>query len=50
MVYSIAVLEQSDFETLGRHMPAGAGINNSVTLTNAAHGQKKGRGPEKPIQ
>jgi hypothetical protein len=31
MIYSIAILEQSDFEAIGRAMPSGAGMDNSVT-------------------
>jgi len=43
MIYSIAVLEQSDFEALGHQMPAGSDIDNSVSVTtsNAAQGKKK---------
>jgi hypothetical protein len=30
MIYSISVLEEADFVSLGREMPKGTGINNSV--------------------
>jgi hypothetical protein len=43
MIYSIAILEQSDFEALGCQMPEGSGIDNSVAVTasEAAQGKKK---------
>ena len=31
IIYSIAILEQSDFEAIGWAMPSGAGMDNSVT-------------------
>ncbi len=30
MVYSIAVLDQSDFESMGRQMPEGTGVDASL--------------------
>jgi hypothetical protein len=36
MIYSIALLEQADFETIGRLMPTGTGIDNSVAVADAA--------------
>jgi hypothetical protein len=47
MIYSIAVLDQSDFEGIGRSMPEGTGLDNSVTAAGtSAHARKrKKRGP-----
>lgn len=43
MIYSIAILEQSDFEALGHQMPEESGIDISVAVTasEAAQGKKK---------
>ena len=41
MIYSIAVLEQSDFESIGREMPKGTGIDSSVAGSTAAKKRKK---------
>jgi hypothetical protein len=47
MIYSIAVLEQGDFEGISRTMPEGTGIDNSVAQTDASTRSKKRktRGP-----
>ncbi len=44
MVYSIAVLEQSDFESIGREMPKGTEIDDSVAGTSAAAKKRKKHG------
>jgi hypothetical protein len=31
MVYSICLLDQSDFESVGREMPKGTGVDSSIT-------------------
>jgi hypothetical protein len=43
MIYSIAVLEQSDFEALGRQMPQGSGVDNPVaaSIYDGAQSRKK---------
>jgi hypothetical protein len=43
MIYSLAILKQSDFEALGHQMPEGSGIDNSVAVTasEVAQGKKK---------
>jgi hypothetical protein len=42
MIYSIAVLDQSDFEGVGRSMPEGTGLDNSVaTAGTSAHARKR---------
>jgi hypothetical protein len=44
MIYSIALLEQSDFEAIGRAMPSGAGMDNSIiTADTGAAKKKKGK-------
>jgi hypothetical protein len=53
MIYSIAVLQQGDFEGISRSMPAGTGADNSVSDPNAenetaqAKRKRKKRGPYK---
>jgi hypothetical protein len=41
MIYSISILEESDFESLGREMPKGTGIDNSVDDGSVARGTKR---------
>ncbi len=41
MVFSIAVLEQSDFKSIGRQMPKGTGIDSSVAGTSATAKKRK---------
>ncbi len=45
MIYSIAVLEQSDFESIGREIPKGTGIDSSVagSYTTAKKRKKCGK-------
>jgi hypothetical protein len=53
MIYSIAVLEQADFDGIGRQMPKGTGADNSVAVADAdtettqARKNRKKRGPYK---
>ena len=47
MVYSIAVLEQSDFESIGRQMPKGTGIDSSVAGASNTTKKRKKRGKYK---
>jgi len=47
MIYSIAVLEQSDFESMGREMPKGTGIDSSVAGPAATGKKRKKRGKYK---
>jgi hypothetical protein len=44
MMYSICILDQGDFEGIGRQMPSGTGIDNSVADGNAAPSAKRRRG------
>jgi hypothetical protein len=41
MIYSISVLEEADFESLGREMPKETGIDNSLTNGAVARGRKR---------
>ena len=44
MVYSIAVLDQSDFESMGRQMPEGTGVDATLAgdgFTATSRKQKK---------
>jgi len=41
MIYSISILEEADFESLGREMPKGTGIDNSVDDGSVARGTKR---------
>jgi hypothetical protein len=56
MIYSIAVLEQADFDGIGRQMPKGTGADNSVAVADAdtettqARKKRKRRGPYKKGQ
>jgi hypothetical protein len=43
MIYSISVLEEADFESLGREIPKGTGIDNSVNDGAVATGGKRKR-------
>jgi hypothetical protein len=43
MVYSIAILDQSDFESIGRQMPSGAGVDASLTSTSSKKRKKRGK-------
>jgi hypothetical protein len=44
MVYSIALLDQTDFEAIGRQMPKGTGVDNSVAgAASAAPTKKRGK-------
>ena len=43
MIYLISVLEEADFESLGREMPKGTGIDNSVNDGAVAMGGKRKR-------
>lgn len=44
MVYSIAILEQSDFESIGRQMPSGTGIDASLADGSTSTRKRKKRG------
>ena len=44
MVYSIAILEQSDFESIGRQMPSGTGIDTSLADGSTSTRKRKKRG------
>jgi hypothetical protein len=41
MINFISVLEEADFESIGREMPKGTGIDNSVTDGTAAKDTKR---------
>ncbi len=41
MIYSISVLEEADFESIGREMPKGTGIDNSVNDGTVARETKR---------
>ena len=44
MVYSIAILDQSDFESIGRQMPSGTGIDASLADGSTSTRKRKKRG------
>jgi hypothetical protein len=44
MMYYICILDQGDFEDIGRQMPSGAGIDNSVAEGNGAASATRHRG------
>jgi hypothetical protein len=44
MMYSICILDQRDSEGIGRHIPSGTGIDNSVADGNAAPSANRRRG------
>ena len=44
MVYSIAILEHSDFESIGRQMPSGTGIDASLADGSTSTRKRKKRG------
>jgi len=44
MVYSIAILEQSDLESIGRQMPSGTGIDASLADGSTSTRKRKKRG------
>jgi hypothetical protein len=40
MIYSIRILEEADFESIGREMPKGTGVDNSIndgTMTRGTY-------------
>jgi hypothetical protein len=41
MIYSISILEEADFESIGREMPKGTGIDNCVNDGTMAMGTKR---------
>jgi len=41
MIYSIALMEQTDFKAIGRAMPNGAGVDNSIVEPDSATAQSK---------
>jgi hypothetical protein len=41
MIYSTSVLEEADFESVGREMPKGTGIDNSINDGAMAKGTKR---------
>ena len=41
MIYSISVLEEADFESIGREMPKGTGIDNCVNDETMGQGTKR---------
>jgi len=41
MVYSIAVLDQSDFEGIGRQMPSGTGVDASLAADSSTTARKR---------
>jgi hypothetical protein len=45
MVYSIAILDQSDFESIGRQMPSGTGVDASLAdgTTNTKKRKRRGK-------
>jgi hypothetical protein len=45
MIYSIALLEQTDFESIGRAMSSGTGAHNSVAMAEMDGPSKKKRKP-----
>lgn len=47
MVYSIAVLEQKDFESIGRQMPSGTGVDASMDGDTGRGQKRKKRGKYK---
>jgi hypothetical protein len=47
MVYSIAILDQSDFEGIGRQMPSGTGVDASLADRSTVARKRKKRGTYK---
>jgi hypothetical protein len=43
MVYSICLLDQSDFESVGREIPKGTGVDSSIADGTKAAKQKRGK-------
>jgi hypothetical protein len=41
MVYSIAILDQSDFESIGRQMPLGTWIDASLAVDSSTATKKR---------
>ena len=47
MIYSIAVLEERDFDSIGREMPKGTGIDSTLADGMKAPKRKKGNSKKK---
>jgi hypothetical protein len=47
MVYSIAILDQSDFEGIGRQIPSGTGVDASLADGNTGTKKRKKQGKNK---
>jgi hypothetical protein len=43
MIYSIAVLEESDFDSIGREMPKGTGVDSTLCEGTKAPKRKKNK-------